>query len=224
MNPSAPRCQTKYLKWLCENSEIAFNDSTANNFVMPESEHATTPLPPQPFMVIAKDSYVSMCGQIVGHCGLVHTTANCMATGYKSIGQSFKNKCTMDIAAGLGASGRPTGTKFSCADGTPFGNEVVVQDRVFVVAQVDDTYTYHIHLEMVPRIVFHLDFLIANPDIKILVSFAVAWVLTVVFIYFTQCFSCRHVALLFLCCDVLVTVVSISVVDIQGRLVVIPKR
>ena len=37
-----------------------------------------------------------------------------------------------------------------------------------MVAEVDDTYVYHIHLEIIPRIVYHLEFLLDNPDIKIL--------------------------------------------------------
>ena len=40
--------------------------------------------------------------------------------------------------------------------------------RVFVVSEVDDTYVYHIHVEIMPRIMYHLEFLLANPDIKIL--------------------------------------------------------
>ena len=47
-----------------------------------------------------------------------------------------------------------------------------VYDRVFVVAEADDTHVYHIHLEILPRIVMHLDFLRNNPDVKILVMYS----------------------------------------------------
>jgi hypothetical protein len=38
------------------------------------------------------------------------------------------------------------------------------------VAEVDDTYSYHVHLEIMPRIIYHLDFLKENPDIMILIG------------------------------------------------------
>lgn len=43
-------------------------------------------------------------------------------------------------------------------------------DKLFVVAEVDDSYVYHIHIEIMPRIVYHLDFLLKNPDVKILIG------------------------------------------------------
>lgn len=57
-----------------------------------------------------------------------------------------------------------------CLAGTPFGNEVSLQEVVFVVAQVDDTYIYHIHLEVFPRIVYHLALLQRQPAMKILIA------------------------------------------------------
>ena len=45
---------------------------------------------------------------------------------------------------------------------------ITTYNRVFIVAQVDDTHVYHIHLEIVPRLVYHLKFLQDNPDIRIL--------------------------------------------------------
>jgi len=40
-------------------------------------------------------------------------------------------------------------------------------EKVFIVAEVDDTYIYHIHLEIMPRIIYHLDWLLRNPDVRI---------------------------------------------------------
>ena len=60
MVQSGPRCQTGYLKWICENSAIPFQDKKGNGFCIPEANHATTVFPPQPYLIIVKDSFVSM--------------------------------------------------------------------------------------------------------------------------------------------------------------------
>lgn len=44
-------------------------------------------------------------------------------------------------------------------------------DRVFVMAQYDDTQIGQFMQESLPRLVYHLDFLLANPDIKIQFGF-----------------------------------------------------
>lgn len=64
MDESAPRCQTKYLQYICNNSQIPINSSRGNAFILPESDHENTFLPPQPFLLMARDSFVSMCGEI----------------------------------------------------------------------------------------------------------------------------------------------------------------
>lgn len=69
MSPSAPRCQTQYLRWICEQSQLDITNTKPNHFVLPEAGHSTTFLPPQPWILMAKDSFVSMCGQISGPCG-----------------------------------------------------------------------------------------------------------------------------------------------------------
>jgi len=142
-------------------------DPKSNLFVLPESDHAKTDLPPTPWIVMAKNAFVSMCGQIYAKCGLVHTNANCMATGYKSLGEAFQKKCSHE---GVAVAKAAKSSSMKCAPGTPFTEHVYFHERVFVVAEVDDTYVYHIHLEIMPRLIYHLDFLLANPDIKILVG------------------------------------------------------
>lgn len=37
MNPSAPRCQTKYLKWICDNARLKIDEVLPNYFILPES-------------------------------------------------------------------------------------------------------------------------------------------------------------------------------------------
>jgi hypothetical protein len=98
MNPSAPRCQNKYLKLICDQSRISIDDSRRNSFVLPESDHSTAELPPQPYLLTAKDSFVSMCGQISSYCGLVHTTSNCMGIISKFDADLFHKKCSPSLS------------------------------------------------------------------------------------------------------------------------------
>jgi hypothetical protein len=39
-----------------------------------------------------------------------------------------------------------------------------------VVAQADDTHSYHIQFEIMPKIIYHLKFLLDNPQVKILIG------------------------------------------------------
>jgi hypothetical protein len=79
MLPSAPRCQTSYLKWICDNSKLAMNDTKRNSFVIPEADHSKSLLPPDPFLIVARFNLVSMCGQILAKCGIVHLSTSCQA-------------------------------------------------------------------------------------------------------------------------------------------------
>ena len=58
----------------------------------------------------------------------------------------------------------------TCMHGAPFTQEFEYHDKVFVVAEVDDSYVYHLHLEIIPRLVYHLEFLQAHPEMKILIG------------------------------------------------------
>jgi hypothetical protein len=93
MNPSAPRCQTSYLKWACDKSKISIDDHASNFFVLPEADHSRAETPPQPWILTGRNAFVSLCGQISARCGYVHTTANCMATGYKQKAAIFHSSC-----------------------------------------------------------------------------------------------------------------------------------
>lgn len=96
MSTSAPRCQTSYLKWICDSSRMDIMDSSSSSrFILPESNHATSFLPPAPFLLIAKYSFVTLCGQIISSCGIVHTTANCKARSSMVQGKSFQKKCNL---------------------------------------------------------------------------------------------------------------------------------
>jgi hypothetical protein len=93
MNPSSPRCQIGYLKWICDHSRMDITRTESNGFALPESDHSSAESPPVPFLVTARDSFVSMCGQIATPCGLVHTTANCQSPGYRDHALNFKQHC-----------------------------------------------------------------------------------------------------------------------------------
>lgn len=91
MHPSAPRCQISYLKWICDKSKLF--DSDPRHFFLPESNHNQSFIPPIPYLLITKNSLVSMCGTVVFKCGTIHTTANCMATGYEFQALKFQRSC-----------------------------------------------------------------------------------------------------------------------------------
>lgn len=97
MSPSAPRCQNKYLKYICDESRIAINDPVRNGFVLPESNHFNSELPPQPWLLTARNSFVSMCGHISSDCGLIRTTANCMGIGFQRQADLFHSRCPTSL-------------------------------------------------------------------------------------------------------------------------------
>jgi hypothetical protein len=166
MNAAAPRCQTDYLKWICDSSRMPLTQTISNHFILPEANHAHWHLlPPMPFVLSLKEVMVSQCGQISAACGFIHTNTNCRASGFYSQAKAFARYCpkASSIRSNYKINGNGT-----CQARAPFQSHYHYYDRVFVVAQVDDTFVYHIHLEIIPRILYYLDWLIANPDVKIL--------------------------------------------------------
>jgi hypothetical protein len=147
MNPSAPRCQTKYLKWICEQAQRNITDSsistTGSAFVLPESDHQTSFIPPIPWLLSARNALVSKCGTIVTACGYVHTTANCMATGNSYAAKKFNDSCRLPSHVTALEADRLDGL---CRPNTPYGTDIVYHKKVFVVAEVDDSHVYHLHL------------------------------------------------------------------------------
>ena len=76
MSPYSPRCQVSYLKWICNQSLLSIHQTTPNYFVIPEADHSTSFVPPTPYLLTVRNALVSVCGQIVYKCGLIHTTAS----------------------------------------------------------------------------------------------------------------------------------------------------
>jgi hypothetical protein len=168
MHLGAPRCQNGYLKYVCDKSMISIDDSRRNGFVLPESDHMHSELPPQPWLLTARNSFVSMCGHISSECGIIHTLSNCLGGRHTRDAKMFNQKCPTSLQNSSSFEYRPKNS--TCFVGTPYASSYENHEKVFVVAEHDDTHVYHIHLEIMPRIIYHLDFLIANPDIKILIG------------------------------------------------------
>ena len=73
MSPSAPRCQTKYLKWICEQARLPIEEVQPNHFSIPEADHRSNLAapPPQPWLITARNAIVSLCGQVSLSCGKI---------------------------------------------------------------------------------------------------------------------------------------------------------
>ena len=115
-----------------------------------------------PFMVTAKNVLVSRSGVLLPPCGPVALLASCEAVMWSlkrarevaNYSQICRNAYTRD--ADMDAS--------TC----PFP----VHNRVFVIAQYDDGQIGQFMQESLPKLVYHYEFLKANPDIKIQFGFS----------------------------------------------------
>lgn len=110
-------------------------------FILPESDHQNSFMPPIPWLLSARKALVSKCGTIVTSCGYFHTTANCMATGNSYTAKKFYESCSIPSNSSLNIKGAKI-----CRRNTPYGDDVVHHKKVFVLAEVDDSYVYHLHL------------------------------------------------------------------------------
>lgn len=167
MMRSAPRCQNSYLKQICHEASQGLDDATPHSFYIPEANHGRSSIPPTPWLLTATNSTVTACGHIVMACGVIHTTANCMAGAFKQYLRNFNSFCSIDSGHFRGLD---RGAAVQCPEpaSAPTTDSVLFYPRVFILAEVDDTYVYHIHLEIIPRLVYHLDFLRKNPDVMLL--------------------------------------------------------
>ena len=109
-----------------------------------------------PFMITAKQAVVSRGGQLSLPCGYVSLFASCEAWGWGM----------MNVTASI-----PKQAPQLCRDSDRPGAEnncpFPVHDRVFIVASYDDTQIGQFIQEALPKLVYHLDFILANPDIKL---------------------------------------------------------
>ena len=146
MHPSAPRCQTSYLHWACVQGSIEKNDSSLNYFSLPEADHSRSSnfFPPMPFLIVARSSFVTMCGQIVHRCGLIHPTASCQAQNERIEGFKMFEKC--NVKKFEKKKKMDNGDIITCKQNNPYSDKVVYHEKIFIASEVDDTHVYHIHL------------------------------------------------------------------------------
>ena len=208
---------------MCQQASLSIYNHVSNGFILPESNHATTYLPPQPWLITVTNTFVSMCGQILLPCGVIHTNTNCRSLAYEIHALAFQRYCPLSLHTttvpttstadntttnttlpnnitsttttatasntknnmknnkdrnnknhpfyGMDSNSNDSNvTVTKCYLKAPFDRYIYHYNRVFVVAQVDDTFIYHIHIEILPRIIYHLSFLLQYPDIKLLVG------------------------------------------------------
>jgi hypothetical protein len=79
------------------NSRIPIDNPRGNDFVVPESNHMKSELPPQPWLLTARNSFVSMCGDVSTQCGLARTLANCQAIQETFDAKLFQSKCPISL-------------------------------------------------------------------------------------------------------------------------------
>ena len=165
MMRSAPRCQNSYLKYLCYSTRKNVTDASPTSTFIPEADHRSSFVPPMPWLLTTVNTTVSHCGHITSPCGNLRTTANCMASNFDHFLEYFRSAC---LRSSESFHHLKTGESLPCSNSIGASDRVHYYSRVFVIAEVDDTYVYHIHLEIIPRVLYHLEFLQQNPDIKIL--------------------------------------------------------
>ena len=148
MHPAAPRCQTQYLKWICDHARLPMQARRGNGFVLPESDHGSARVPPYPWLMTVNQAFVSMCGDIVSSCGIIHTKSNCMGMRQQYEAKLFQRSCNVQQARRIFQSLlTKENASFTCESSSPWNQrKVKYVERVFVVAEVDDTFVYHIHV------------------------------------------------------------------------------
>ena len=117
-----------------------------------------------PFLLTAKQAIVSRGGQLRLPCGFVSLFASCEAWGWgmmnvtASIPREAPQLCR-DYDNGKSVRGE---------NNCPFP----IHDRVFIVTSYDDTQIGQFIQEALPKLVYHLDFILANKDIKLHYGFS----------------------------------------------------
>ena len=115
-----------------------------------------------PFIVQAKDTVVSRSGMLSLPCGPFGLFASCEAVNWGvpvAAGKASRDDKVLEQVPVLSIVQQCRRDLSSCP--------VPVYERVFVMTQYDDTQIGQFMQEALPKLIFHLDFLLANPDVKI---------------------------------------------------------
>lgn len=124
-----------------------------------EVSHQSRMLHRYPFLVHAKNAIVSRSGMIVQPCGLFGLFAQCEASLW---GVTTAQKIPEMSVRQRDLCFKSNGTK------CPYR----VYKKVFIMTQYDDTQIGQFHLEALPKLIYHLDFLYRNPEVYIHYGFS----------------------------------------------------
>jgi hypothetical protein len=117
-----------------------------------------------PFLVTARRAVISRGGQLSLPCGYVGLLASCEAWGWG----------LMNVTASIPRAAPQLCRDSDGTDGPARENNCPfpMHDRVFIVTSYDDTQIGQFIQEALPKLVYHLDFIRANPDIKLHYGFS----------------------------------------------------
>jgi hypothetical protein len=144
LHPHHPRCDNMYAASAC----------TAGSGAPTVIRERDRKLHSYPFVVTANEAIVARSGFLALPCGVFGLFASCEGVKW-----------------GIPAAQAVIGNVSDCRDSSkpcPFKK----YDKVFVMTQYDDTQIGQFILEALPKLVYHLDFIKANKDIKVHYGFS----------------------------------------------------
>ena len=147
----------------------ACQTSTQHATDYPHEILAETPIANEahPFIITAKDVIVAKSGMLALPCGPFGLYSSCEAVNWglpsaRSFISDVKS-CRKADEGGHMSENPDAGAHALHLDGCPHP----VYEKIFVMSQYDDTQIGQFHLESLPRLIYHLDMLYANPEMKI---------------------------------------------------------
>ena len=172
LHPDHSRCNHQAAVQACKTATLRATD-------YPVDILDSTPIANEayPFIISAKDVIVAKSGMFAFPCGPFGLYSSCEATNW---GLPSARKHINDViacrAADEGMQG--TGGHMTEHDHTMtaiYGKHALhlegcdhpVHEKIFVISQYDDTQIGQFVLETLPKLIMHLDFIMANPDMKI---------------------------------------------------------
>ena len=125
-----------------------------------------------PFLVTMKNALVARSGQVALPCGPFGLFSSCEAVNWGLAAAinmvPHVHECFSASAAGSGSgSGKDSHAHEHAPHDTALHCPYRKAPRLFLTSQYDDTQIGQFILESLPRLVYHLPFLYANPDVKI---------------------------------------------------------
>lgn len=147
LHPDHSRCNIQAAIDLCKN---ALNGEGAIDYPWEIEVDTPIALTQYPFLIKAKDVVVAKSGMFALPCGPFGLYSSCEATNW-----------------GLPAARLHIKNVTECRDSNGKRCKVPVYDQIFVGSQYDDTQIGQFMTEDLPKIVYNLEFIRANPQMKI---------------------------------------------------------